>query len=80
MTKARHPQAIKRESAQALASKLEDLTGSLENWFQSRQDRLQSQIKLIQSCRSDAEIQRYKDQGLLDFGNENILSDITKSQ
>ena len=79
MVKARYPQATKKEAIKSIATGLEDFSGSLENWLQCRQDRLQAQSRLLQSCKTEADVNRYKAEGLLDFGSENILSEITRT-
>jgi hypothetical protein len=79
MTKAKYPRAIKENVINKLGAQAEELSGSLEHWLQCRQDRLQAQSRLLQSCKTEADVNRYKAEGLLDFGSENILSEITRT-
>jgi hypothetical protein len=66
MSKVRHPQAIKESSIKP------EISGTFENWFKCRQDRLKAQANLLQSCTSDADVNRYKAMGLLDFKGTSI--------
>ncbi len=72
MSKVKHPQADKENSVKPIAKQLEELSGTLENWLQSRQDRLKAQAKLLQSCKNDNDVKRYKAMGLLDFKGTSI--------
>jgi len=64
---------------QDLATGLQDLSGTLENWFKCREDRLQAQLRLLESCKSDEDINRFKSEGLLDFGRNDLVSAVAKS-
>ncbi len=72
MSKVRHPQPDKENAIKPIAKQLEELSGTLENWLQCRQDRLKAQANLLQSCKSDADVERYKAMGLLDFKGTSI--------
>jgi len=67
MTKAKYPRAIKEDAIKSFAIQPEELGGTLENWLQCRQERMQAQFRLLQSCRSEEEVQRFKAEGLLNF-------------
>jgi hypothetical protein len=69
MTKAKYPRDLKitTETVNSLKTGLEELSGTLEGWLNCRKERLEAQSRLIQSCRNDEEINRYKAEGLLDF-------------
>jgi hypothetical protein len=79
MVKTRYPKSIKKEALNAIATSLEDLSGTLENLFDVRQERMQAQLKLIQACRSDTEIRHYKEIGLLSDSNDCLLDSITRT-
>jgi hypothetical protein len=72
MSKVRHPQAGKENSVKPIAKQLEELSGTLENWIKCREDRLKAQANLLQSYTSDADVNRYKAMGLLDFKGTSI--------
>jgi hypothetical protein len=80
MSKAKYPRIHKEEAIKSFAKKVENVAGSLEELFKVRQERMQAQIKLIQACKTDAEIQHYKDIGILNSGNDNFLSAITTNR
>ena len=70
MTKTNYPQNNK---TQTLAISLQHLSGTLDNWIKCREATLQAQIRLLQSCRNDEEINRYKTMGLLNFAGTSLL-------
>ncbi len=74
MTRAKYPRDFKAatETAKSLKTGFEELSGSLEHWFKCRDERIQAQFRLIQSCRSDEDIERHKAQGLLNFDGPSL--------
>ena len=79
MSKAKSPRSPQEKPMQELATGLQDLSGTLENWFKCREDRLQAQLRLLESCKSDEDINRFKSEGLLDFGRNDLVSAVAKS-
>ena len=73
MTKAKYPQNIKATTTKTLSTGLQQLSGTLENWLKCREETMQAQIRLLQSCRNDEEINRYKTMGLLSFAGTSLL-------
>lgn len=67
MTKSNYPRVIKVVSSKPVVVQFEDLAGTLENLFKVRMKRIEAQARLISSCRTEEEINRYKAEGLLDF-------------
>jgi hypothetical protein len=72
MSKVRYPQAANENSIKPLTTQVKELAGTLESWLKCREDRLKAQANLLQSCRSDADVKRYKAMGLLDFKGTSI--------
>ena len=79
MSKAKYPRSPQEKTMQDLATGLQDLSGTLENWFKCREDRLQAQLRLLESFKSDEDINRFKSEGLLDFGRNDLVSAVAKS-
>ena len=67
MTKLNHPRANKKSETKSVPVRLEEFSGTLENWIQCRQERIQAQLRLLESCRTVEEIDLYKAQGILDY-------------
>ena len=67
MTKVNNPPLIKEDALKSVAGHLEDFAGTLENLSKIRMKRIEAQARLISSCRTEEEINRYKAEGLLDF-------------
>ncbi len=67
MTQADCPQTTKSNLVKTVVAKVDDLSGTLENWFKCREERIQAQFRLLHSCQSEEEINRIKALGLLDF-------------
>jgi uncharacterized protein YaaR (DUF327 family) len=72
MSKVKYPKAAKQTTVNNLARQVEELSGTLENWLKCREERLNAQAKLLQSCRNSTDVKRYKDMGLLDFEGTSI--------
>ena len=70
MTKTNYPQNNK---TQTLAISLQHLSGTLDNWIKCREATLQAQIRLLQSCKNNEEVERYKAQGLLSIEDTSLL-------
>ena len=73
MTKAKYPRNNKAINAQTFSTSLQQLSGTLDNWLKYREETIQAQIRLLQSCRNDEEINRYKTMGLLNFAGTSLL-------
>ena len=73
MTKAKYPRNNKAINAQTFSTSLQQLSGTLDNWLKCREETIQAQIRLLQSCRNDEEINRYKTMGLLNFAGTSFL-------
>jgi hypothetical protein len=67
MTKLKHPRANKKGETKSVSIRLEEFSGTLENWIHCRQERIQAQLRLLESCRTVEEIDLYKAQGILDY-------------
>ena len=70
MTKTNYPQ---KNKTQTLAISLQHLSGTLDNWIKCREATLQAQIRLLQSCKNNEEVERYKAQGLLSIEDTSLL-------
>lgn len=67
MSKVKYPKPAENVTVTNLAKQVEELSGSLESWLKCREDRLKAQVKLLQSCKNDEDVRRYKVMGLLNF-------------
>jgi hypothetical protein len=67
MTKAKYPRDLRSVSPQSLADNLKDFSSTLDSWTNAREDNFQAQMQLLQSCKDDEEVKRYKAMGLLNF-------------
>ncbi len=72
MSKTRYPHTNKENAIKPLVTQVEKLSGTLENWLKCREDRMKSQAKLLQVCRTEKDISRFKAMGLLDFEGTSI--------
>jgi len=73
MTKAKYPRNNKAINAQTFSTSLQPRSFTLYNWLNSRVESIHAQIRLLQSCRNDEEINRYKTMGLLNFVGTSLL-------
>ena len=71
MSKVKYPKA-EQNKANNLAKQVEELSDSLDYWLKCREDRLKAQAKLLQSCKNDDDVRRYKEMGLLNFKGTSI--------
>lgn len=67
MTKAKYPPGPNEDALKSLATNLREFSSALDNWARARENTFQAQYKLLQSCKNDAEVKRYKAMGLLNF-------------
>ena len=67
MTKAKYPRDLRSVSPQSLADNLKDFSSTLDSWANAREDNFQAQLQLLQSCKDDDEVKRYKAKGLFKF-------------
>ena len=79
MSKAKYPKITQEEAMQTLANGIQDLSGTLENWFKCREERIQAQFRLLQCCKTDEEINRFKSEGLFEFESNDLMIANTKS-
>ncbi len=66
MSKAKYPQPV-TTTAKPVAINIEEVSGTIEAWFKCREERIKAQFKLLHSCKSNEDVNRYKEMGLFDF-------------
>lgn len=79
MSKAKYPKITQEETMQTLATGVQDLSGTLENWFKCREERIQAQFRLLQCCKTNEEINRFKSEGLFKFESNDLMIGVAKN-
>lgn len=69
MTKLIRPQIKNKTPSKSVSARAEELSGALADWLKCRQEKIQAQAKLLQSCKYDNDVNSYKAKGLLNYDN-----------